>query len=907
MGALSVGLRSRLPAALILRLREQLLVAAGQVGAGVGNLLFVLLAARLLDPGGFARLTAFLALYLVLHVPLSSLAAGGALDPGFARAAAPRIAALGVAVGVGLAAGAPFLADALGLATSDLLALAAAAPAAGLVALHRGRLYGLERHGRAVGSFLTDATVRLAAGGALLTVAGVAGGTAGVVLAGWAGLGVALAHRRPQPATGRGTLATPLAAIAAFLALAVVQNQGILLANRLFADAEAARFAAVATLGNAALFAVWHAPLVLLPRASRGDRHALVVALGVVGAVGAAGVLVVATAPELVVGLLFGGDYQGAAPLAAPYLTATTLLALGRVLAAHRCATGRTRSTAVWVAAAAAVQLIFVVAAARDAADVVAATLIATGGLAVAFGGVELLPAPGRRPRRRLRRGAARAAVRLREALTWPRVAVAAFTAAALLLRLAVPRGLWLDEALSVAQANLPLAEMLADLRQTDVHPPGHHVVLWAAVRALGDGELAVRVPSILAGTATVPLLYLTGRDLFSRHTGLVAAALGTVAPLTVWYAQEARMYSLYLLLALAAVWLQVRAVRDNRARYWVGYAVVTGLLLWTHYFAGLQVLVQQLAFAGVAWRRHREGRPAAGLLRGWVASAAMIAIILAPLMPFLLDQLDAYLGRRGPVAAQAPAGAGTAGTDLVGGITVYRVATNLVWAVLGYHPHATMTALVALWPLGMLFGLFLLGRGPWSGPTRLLLGVAVVPLVLLAGIGLAVQDNLFEIRYVIGTVPAVLLLVSRVVTTAARQRAAATLVTAALVAVLAAGLADQQVNSANPRLYDFRGALERVEDIWQPGDVLVHEPPYLDTVVAYYTSEVRAVPVEDLRGGPRQGVADLDHDRVIVLASFLDLEPHARETGRVLSELDEVRSLEHRLTHGQVQVWVFE
>jgi uncharacterized membrane protein len=175
-----------------------------------------------------------------------------------------------------------------------------------------------------------------------------------------------------------------------------------------------------------------------------------------------------------------------------------------------------------------------------------------------------------------------------------------------------IPRGLWLDEALSVMQANLPLADMLTELAQTDVHPPGHHLVLWATVRALGDGELAVRLPSVLIGAALVPLLYLAGRDLFSRSTGLVAASLGAVAPLAVWYAQEARMYSLYLVLALAAVWLQVRAARDGRVWAWVGYGAVTGLLLWAHYFAGLQVLVQQLAFAAMAWRRWRDGRPSA-------------------------------------------------------------------------------------------------------------------------------------------------------------------------------------------------------------------------------------------------------------------------------------------------------
>ena len=66
---------------------EQLAVASGQVGAGIGNLLFALIAARLLAPGAFAELAAFLALYLLIHVPAGSLSAGSALSPELAARA----------------------------------------------------------------------------------------------------------------------------------------------------------------------------------------------------------------------------------------------------------------------------------------------------------------------------------------------------------------------------------------------------------------------------------------------------------------------------------------------------------------------------------------------------------------------------------------------------------------------------------------------------------------------------------------------------------------------------------------------------------------------------------------------------------------------------------------------------
>src|SRR5688500_18089697 len=82
---------------------EQLAVAGGQLGAGLGNLLFATIAARVLAPGEFAQLAAFLALYLLIHVPAGSLSAGSALEPALAAAARRRVLRIGVAVGAGLA------------------------------------------------------------------------------------------------------------------------------------------------------------------------------------------------------------------------------------------------------------------------------------------------------------------------------------------------------------------------------------------------------------------------------------------------------------------------------------------------------------------------------------------------------------------------------------------------------------------------------------------------------------------------------------------------------------------------------------------------------------------------------------------------------------------------------------
>ena len=108
----------------------------------------------------------------------------------------------------------------------------------------------------------------------------------------------------------------------------------------------------------------------------------------------------------------------------------------------------------------------------------------------------------------------------------------------------------------------MPYGAMLHRLATTDVHPPLYFTILWASIRLIGDGDVAVRVPSIVAGVLLIPLVYLLGKEAYDRRTGAVAAVFVSVAPFVVWYSQEARMYELSTAFGVLAVWAQLRILR---------------------------------------------------------------------------------------------------------------------------------------------------------------------------------------------------------------------------------------------------------------------------------------------------------------------------------------------------------
>jgi uncharacterized membrane protein len=516
-------------------------------------------------------------------------------------------------------------------------------------------------------------------------------------------------------------------------------------------------------------------------------------------------------------------------------------------------------------------------------------TVAAVGGLTISLGTAEALRAAALR--RRVRSLVARLARPL------PLTLISACTVA-LVTRVIVPRGLWLDEATSVDQARMPFGAMIQNLRTTDVHPPLYFSVLWVTVRWLGSGETAVRLPSIVAGTLVVPMLYLLGREAYDRRTGAVAAVVGSVSPIMVWYSQEARMYALLMLFGVIAMWAQVRILRRGGRWPWVIYALSSIAMVWTQYFGLLQVVVQQLAFLYVIWSRHRRGEPVRSLLLGWGATALAIAAWLVPLLSFAHQQF--MVNQTAGKGFGAPQQVGSA-TSLSGNhLGIYAALANVIWAVLGYHSNAAMALLAALWPLGMLFALVLLGRRH-QRVTTLFLAAVLVPGVVLFVLG-SVKRDLFDIRYLAMAVPILFVLIARMVTGLSFRRAALVAGSGLVAAALLVGLFDQQYNGTNPRLYDFRGALAAVKAAAHPGDVVLYDPVGLREVVQYYAPTMA---LEPLSGHPAEPTGR--HDVFVVVSRALmngatdsDTLSRSLRTLRAHGRLVERRSLSN------VEIWEF-
>ncbi len=165
-------------------------------------------------------------------------------------------------------------------------------------------------------------------------------------------------------------------------------------------------------------------------------------------------------------------------------------------------------------------------------------------------------------------------------------------------LRLWPRTSLWLDEALSVNIASLPVKDIPEALRH-DGHPPLYYFLLhfWML---LDSSDWWIRLFSALIGFAALPLAYVAGTRIGERasaaglgaqRVGLIVLALYAVMPYGVRYSSEARMYSLMSLLVLIGYLLVDELLSESRVRrgYWLpatALALTTAALLYSHYWA---------------------------------------------------------------------------------------------------------------------------------------------------------------------------------------------------------------------------------------------------------------------------------------------------------------------------------
>ncbi len=204
-------------------------------------------------------------------------------------------------------------------------------------------------------------------------------------------------------------------------------------------------------------------------------------------------------------------------------------------------------------------------------------------------------------------------------------------------------KSIWSDEAVSIFLAKQSWANFWHIVTTFEANMALYYLLLRGWVVISGGREFWVRLLSVLMSVAVIPVVYWLGKEVFSRQAGIFAALLLALNPFDIRYAQEARGYSLFVLLVSVSFLALIQSFK-NPGRFWgICYVLSTTFALYAHFFAALAVLVQVMALVVVPGDRSRLVKRQ-GL---WVS---IVIVLGLPLLWFVLFRNQGQLGWVPPV-----------------------------------------------------------------------------------------------------------------------------------------------------------------------------------------------------------------------------------------------------------------
>jgi len=165
---------------------------------------------------------------------------------------------------------------------------------------------------------------------------------------------------------------------------------------------------------------------------------------------------------------------------------------------------------------------------------------------------------------------------------------------------------LWLDELHTAWSALGPLNEV-ARRAAIGNQGPLFYWLEWLQTVIFGESELALRLPSLIAGTFLPLLLFLLARQSKADTAGLVAAGLIAVDPLSIFYATEARPYATVQLLTVVFMAVTAQIAERPSAKMHAAWVFLAAALFHLHYTSALVVGAAAIFLLSTQFVRRRQ------------------------------------------------------------------------------------------------------------------------------------------------------------------------------------------------------------------------------------------------------------------------------------------------------------
>lgn len=186
-------------------------------------------------------------------------------------------------------------------------------------------------------------------------------------------------------------------------------------------------------------------------------------------------------------------------------------------------------------------------------------------------------------------------------------------------------QGIFIDEAWSWGASRLPLVDILR-LTLQDPHPPLYYLLLKGVLLVLPEAEAGLRALGVAFSLAGLVTLMGFATRWWNPVAGVFAGGLLALSSFDIYYAQEARMYTLMAFLWLLSYAVLVEAA-ESRPRLLLIWAGLNILLSLTHVY-GLVVVYGHLLYLTALWAWYTWQKKTFLYARSWFCVGILVTVI---------------------------------------------------------------------------------------------------------------------------------------------------------------------------------------------------------------------------------------------------------------------------------------